>query len=146
MNKGNNFQAVTVVNGNISRRINVERGCRQGDPISGYLFILAIEISSLFLKKSKAKNYKSRIENGQLLDIHPDDLSIYLESNKSNKPLNEKNVQETSTVFEMFYEWSGLKVNRGKTQITIFGRTCSKPSFVDTLRIKWCSMFGLLGI
>ena len=33
------FQAVMVVNGNISRRISVDRGCRQGDPISGYLFI-----------------------------------------------------------------------------------------------------------
>ena len=46
----------------------------------------------------------------------------------------------------MFYKWSGIKVNRGKTQLTIFGRKYPKPGFVDLLRIKWCSMFRLLGI
>ena len=38
------FQAVTTTSGNISRRKNVCRGCRQWDPIAGYLFIMAIEI------------------------------------------------------------------------------------------------------
>ena len=38
MKKGSNFQAVTVVNGNISAPFDIKRGCRQGDPISGYLF------------------------------------------------------------------------------------------------------------
>ena len=42
--KGANFQAVTVVNGNISAPFEIKRGCCQGDPISGYLFILVIEI------------------------------------------------------------------------------------------------------
>ena len=61
MDEGTNFQAVTVINGNISRRINVERGFRQGDLISGYLlFILAIEMLALQLKKLKAKPYKSK--------------------------------------------------------------------------------------
>ena len=39
MKTGCHFQAVTVVNGNISKPFDVKRGCRQGDPISGYLFI-----------------------------------------------------------------------------------------------------------
>ena len=30
------FNACTVVNGNISERFAIKRGCRQGDPISGY--------------------------------------------------------------------------------------------------------------
>ena len=59
MNDDANFQAVPIVNGNISKRLNVARGCRQGDPISGYLFILAIEILALTLKKSKAKAYRT---------------------------------------------------------------------------------------
>ena len=56
MNEGTNFKAVTVVNGNIWKPFEIRRGCRQGDPISGYLFILVMEILALLLKKvSKAK-------------------------------------------------------------------------------------------
>ena len=51
-NAGTNFKAVTVVNGNISSPFDVKRGCRQGDPISGYLFILVMEILALLLRKN----------------------------------------------------------------------------------------------
>ena len=50
-NEGTNFKVVTVVKGNISLPFNIERGCRQGDPISGYLFILVMEILALLFKK-----------------------------------------------------------------------------------------------
>ena len=50
---GTNFKAVTVVNGNISTPFDVKRGCRQGDPISGYLFILVMEILALLLRKKE---------------------------------------------------------------------------------------------
>ena len=92
INQGKKFQVVTFGSGNISRRIDVELGCRQGDPILGYLFIKAIEISALSMKKSKAKAYRTNKGNGQLIDIYADDLSIYLESNKNNKIANEINV------------------------------------------------------
>ena len=45
-----------------------------------------------------------------------------------------------------FEEWSGLKINLGKTNLTIFGKKMEKPTFVDDLRIKWCVEFKLLGI
>ena len=53
MEEGKNVNAVTVINGNISTHFKVQRGCHQGDQISGYLFILAIEISALLLKKKQ---------------------------------------------------------------------------------------------
>ena len=56
-NEGTNFKAVTVDNGNISLPFDVKRGCRQGDLISRYLFILVMEILALLLKKcSKVKS------------------------------------------------------------------------------------------
>ena len=60
-NEGTHFKAVTVVNGNISKPFEIRRGCRQGDPISGYLFILVMEILALLLKKvPRAKPYRTK--------------------------------------------------------------------------------------
>ena len=88
MNYNSNFQAVTIVNGNISRRTDVAHGCRQGDPISGYLFILAIKILAPSLKKSKAKADWTKGGNSQLLDMYEDNLSIYLKFDRNNKIAN----------------------------------------------------------
>ena len=57
MEKGKSFRVVTVINENISTPFEIQRGCRQGDPISGYLLILAIEILALMLKNGKIKPY-----------------------------------------------------------------------------------------
>ena len=57
---GKNFNAETVINGNISTPFEIQRGCRQGDPISRYLFILAIEIFARLLKKTKIRPYATK--------------------------------------------------------------------------------------
>ena len=55
------FKVVTVVNGNISTPFCVKRGCRQGDPILRYLFILEMEILALLLEKNgKIKPFKAK--------------------------------------------------------------------------------------
>ena len=78
-----NFKAVTVVNGNISSPFNIMRGCRQGDPISGYLFILVMEILALLLKKNRnIKPYRTRFGHEHFIDMYADDISVYLEFKK----------------------------------------------------------------
>ena len=66
--------------------------------------------------------YKTKKGNAQLVDIYADDLSVYLEYNFSNQLANESNVLETLATIELFYKWSGLKVNREKTQLTILAK------------------------
>ena len=46
---------------------------------------------------------------------------------------------------EVFYRVR-VKINLGKTYVTIFGREYNKPKFIDELRLKWCNSFKLLGI
>ena len=90
-NVGTNFKAVTVVNGNISTPFNIMRGCRQGDPISGYLFILVMEILALLLKKnSNTKPYRTKFGHEHFIDMYADDLSVYLEFKKNNRYENKK--------------------------------------------------------
>ena len=85
MEEGKNFNAVTVTNGNISTPFPIQRGCRQGDPISGYLFIIAIEILALLLKRSKIRPYITTHGISNLFDIYADDLTIYMERHKTNE-------------------------------------------------------------
>ena len=60
VNEDAGFTAVTIINGNISKPLKIGRGCRQGDPIAGYLFILTIEILALLLKNSKTKSLQKQ--------------------------------------------------------------------------------------
>ena len=93
-NEGTHFKAVTVVNGNISKPFEIRRGCRQGDPILGYLFILVIEILALLLKKvPRAKPYRTKQGLEHFLDIYADDLFVFLEYKKCNAYENKINVR-----------------------------------------------------
>ena len=70
--------------GNITDRFKIGRSCRQGDPISPYLFILCVEILALKIRKdSKVKGFK--LGNFvQKLDFYADDLSAYLDGSESS--------------------------------------------------------------
>ena len=65
-----------------------------------------------------------------------DDLTVYLEFDRRSNWRNKENVRRVLEVIERFYLWSGLKINLGKTYVTIFGRELNKPRFVEELRIK----------
>ena len=78
--------------------------------------------------------------------MYADDLSIYLEYSNSRESENKGNVQSILQMMEKFREWSGLKINLGKTYLTIFGKIHKKPKFVDELKINQCIKFKLVGI
>ena len=145
--EGTQFNAVTVVNGNISRPFEIKRGCRQGDPISGYLFILVMEVLALLLKNTPwVKPYRTKKGLVHFLDMYADDLSIFLEYKKGNPYENKINVKRVLQTMEIFKSWSGLKINLEKTYLTVFGKLTDKPKFIKELGIKWCYEFKMLGI
>ena len=48
--------------------------------------------------------------------------------------------------FDKFYNWSGLKINKNKTYINIFGKKSPEPTYVNELGLNYCNDFTLLGI
>ena len=50
--------------------------------------------------------------------MYIDDLSVYLEYKKQNEYENKTNVQSILQAMEKLREWSGLKINLGKTYLT----------------------------
>ena len=125
-NFGNNFiKWITILNTNIkgaviqcgklSKFLDIKRGCRQGDPISPYLFILCAEILKLLIQNNK--KVKGIDINGYEVKISQfaDDTAIFLDSSQLS-------LQTALKVLETFGTISGLVMNTSKTKVIWLGR------------------------
>ena len=127
--------------GFLSDFFKVERGCRQGDPLSCYIFILCAEILSIKIRSNpKIKGIKINGTEYKLSQF-VDDTSICLDG--SSESLN-----ETLTTLSKFSVISGLNVNFDKTQVIWIGK---KKYSADTIKTRWKLVwnqhqFQLLGI
>lgn len=102
------------VNGGLEGFIARAKGLRQGDPLSPYLFVMAIEVLSRLLD--------SAAQGGEL-EYHPtckkvglthlafaDDLLIFLKGTPQS-------LRVVLDIFDRFYGMSGLKLNPRKTEL-----------------------------
>ena len=136
-----NIKSTVIVNGNPSLWFPIERGCRQGDPVSSYIFLLCSEIMAHMIRQNK------NIKGYTLFDIEykiaqfADDTSLFLDGSKSSF---EYCVQ---TILE-YAKFSGLAMNFDKTKVVWFG--CKDPpsiSYLDHLNFEWNpKSFSLLGV
>ena len=96
---------------------SLSRGVRQGDPLSPYLFILALEILAV---KIRNDNNVQGIRIGEKivkLTLFADDMTCFI-----------KDIRSYSILFETlraFRAFSGLKVNKDKTEALALGNSGS---------------------
>ena len=119
--------------GNLSEFFSIGRGCRQGDPISAYIFLLCAEILAIKIRSNI--NIKGIQIDGieYKLSQYADDLSTLLDG--SPQSLN-----ETLNELYAFAQYSGLKVNYDKTHVIWIG---SKKYSQDSIKTKWKLSWGV---
>ena len=109
-------ESCVMNNGSSTGYFYLERGTRQGDPISAYLFILALEI--LFIQIRDNHHIKGIMIDGQeiKLSAYADDGN-FLTTNVQSLNLLIFNTCET------FEQFSSLKLNLEKSEACCIGST-----------------------
>ena len=109
-----NSQESCVINGgNTTQYFNLERGAGQGDPVSAYLFIIALEILFILIKSNNDIQGLEIFNHIFLYSAYADDTTFFLKNNES--------IRELINVFNILFSFSGLKPNLSKCETAGIG-------------------------
>ena len=109
----------------------LKRGCRQGDPLSPYIFLLCAEVLGQMLRKNI--NIKGIVINNNAMKIsqYADDTQILLEG-------TERSLRESLRILSKFYKLSGSKMNEEKTRaIWIGAKSNSNDKLCKDYKLVW---------
>ena len=131
-----------IQNGIVSEYFKPGRGCRQGDPISPYLFIICAEILGILIRNNR--DIKGIKINGEEYKIsqYADDTSLFTDGS----PQSLDGILQTLDFFACI---SGLKINFNKTKIIWIGSKKFSMEVFHHSRWKFDSVhtkFDLLGV
>jgi hypothetical protein len=136
-----NIKSTVIVNGQASQWFPIYRGCRQGDPISPYLFILCVEILGIMIRENN--DIKGIFVNGieHKLSQYADDTEFLLAGDRES-------FESCVTVIDNFGRKSGLYMNAEKTSAVWLGsRRNSVVKYMQHLGMEWNPpKFKILGI
>ena len=132
--------AKVLQNGFLSKSIQIQRGCRQGDPISPYLFIIAAQILTLLIINNP--EIRGIFINGVEFKItqYADDTTLLLDGSQNS-------LTAALNTLEIFGTYSGLKMNTEKTRVVWIGKKRHSTEKLMDKGLLWgCTNFDLLGI
>jgi len=137
-----NASSSVIINGNISRPFQIQRSCRQGDPLSPYIFVLCAEILGSMIRGN------NDIRGIQIRDLdfkitqYADDTTLILDG-------SEKSLQSALNTLNIFRDMSGLKINIDKTVAVWIGSLKNRNTKIcNHLKINWSfnGTFDFLGL
>ena len=136
-----NIKSNVIVNGQPSKCFPICRGCRQGDPISPYLFILCVEILGIMIRENKDIKgiFVNNVEHK--LSQYADDTEFLLAGDRES-------FETCITVIYNFGSKSGLYMNAGKTSAVWLGsKRNSVVKYMEHPGMEWNPpKFKVLGI
>ena len=106
-----------LINGECTARFDSSTGIRQGDPLSPYLFVIAMQVLSALLKKAESNHELDPFSCGPLSVSHvifADDPMIFLHVDK-------KNACHLKHLLDDFTALSKLRININKSAIYFGG-------------------------
>ena len=110
-------------NGFTTQSFTLSRGVRQGDPLSPYLFTLVLETLAIHIRNDNSIKGIQINDHEFKLIIFADDLTVFLKDSSSFHRL--------VAMLQIFSQYSGLKVNKEKTEVMNLG-----PSDVSADELK----------
>ena len=110
----NNINSCVLVNGQASEWFNINRGCRQGDPLSPYIFLLCAEILAILIRQNANIKGIKVGDREHLISQYADDTSLTLDA-------SENSLKHALIVLKFYANASGLHINIEKTKVVWFG-------------------------
>ena len=126
-----NISSCILNNGFCTGLFEIQRGVRQSDSLSPYLFIIVLEVLAISLRENK--NIQGIIVDGTelKLEIFADDLTAFLKNDKSLRVYLEVGME--------FGNCTGLTINFDKTEILVLGNSAVVPiqdRYIANIEIK----------
>jgi hypothetical protein len=123
-----NIRSCVYVNGRYSSWFDVQRGTRQGDPISPYIFLLCAEILSVMIHENKDIRGIRVLDEEVLISQYADDTTFFLDGSRQS-------FVECIQVLKLYALFSGLKVNFDKSTVVWIG-SCKLSNQIFFTRIE----------
>ena len=108
-----NPESCVINGGKTTPYFKLERGTRQGDPIWGCIFIIALEVFLSLIKVNPGIEGLQFFSHTFLYFAYADDTTFFLR--------DEKSATEVIKTFDKFSVFSGLKINNAKCEICGIG-------------------------
>ena len=123
----NDASSCVINNGHASSFFRLQRGVRQGCPLSGLLFIIGIELFARALKNDQSIK-GINVETKEIkITQYADDTTVFLR--------DEESVEKVLRLLDEFKSISGLEINTSKTEAMWLGRWRDKTH--TPFNFKW---------